>query len=69
MTAAGRHSPWAVVNLLIARGLAEVGRAGSAERVRSDTRQLIARHGFAEYFNPISGAPAGGGDFSWTAAV
>ncbi|MEL7131466.1 MAG: hypothetical protein AAGK77_03535, partial [Pseudomonadota bacterium] len=37
--------------------------------LRENTAYLIAEHGFAEYFDPRDGAPAGGGTFTWTAAV
>ena len=40
-----------------------------AARVRDDTRHLIEAAGFAEYFDPLTGHGAGGGDFSWTAAI
>lgn len=60
---------WAVVNYMIARGLAESGDAERSERVRADTERLVALSGFAEYFSPIDGTGAGGRSFSWTAAV
>jgi hypothetical protein len=31
--------------------------------------ELIEASGFAEYYDPLTGAPRGGGHFSWTAAV
>ena len=31
--------------------------------------ELIERSGFAEYYDPVTGAPLGGGRFSWTAAM
>ncbi|MEJ2022348.1 MAG: hypothetical protein P8X43_10035 [Maritimibacter sp.] len=60
---------WGVVNTLICLGLAEAGHIELAERIRRDTRKLIAEHGFYEYFNPVDGTPAGGDAFSWTAAI
>jgi hypothetical protein len=50
-------------------GLAEQGLTEEARRIRGDTARLIAEHGFAEYFDPMDGTPAGGGTFTWTAAV
>ena len=60
---------WAPVNYLIGRGLQEQGREDLAERIRLSTRALIERSGFQEYFDPHSGAGAGGEGFTWTAAV
>ncbi|MEJ2035896.1 MAG: hypothetical protein P8X69_07415, partial [Maritimibacter sp.] len=60
---------WGVINTLICLGLAEAGHIELAERIRRDTRKLIAEHGFYEYFNPVDGTPAGGDAFSWTAAI
>src|SRR6056297_1128259 len=64
-----RGPTWAILNRLIAMGLAREGLDAQAERLRQATAALIARHGFAEYFDPLTGAPAGGGSFTWTAAV
>lgn len=64
-----RGPVWAVVNWMIAEGLADYALADLAERVRGDTRALIETSGFAEYFNPLDGAGLGGGVFSWTAAI
>ncbi len=64
-----RGPVWAVVNYMIGTGLAEAGEADRAERVRSDTRALIARNGFYEAFSPVDGTGSGGDDFSWTAAI
>ncbi len=64
-----RGPVWAVVNWMIARGLARNGRRALAERVRQDTGRLIATAGFYESFDPVTGNGCGGGDFSWTAAM
>lgn len=64
-----RGPTWAIINTLIGLGLEQQGHLEHARRLRNDTAHLIAKHGFAEYFNPMDGAPAGGGTFSWTAAV
>ena len=40
-----------------------------AGRIKNDTAKLMQRNGFAEYYDPLSGRPAGGDSFSWTAAV
>ncbi len=64
-----RGPVWAVINYMIGRGLHEAGRDALAHRVRGDTRRLIETSGFYEYFDPLSGAGAGGGKFTWTAAI
>lgn len=64
-----RGPVWAVVNYLIGSGFASAGQGDWAERVRTDTRDLIATTGFHEAYNPLTSAPSGGDDFSWTAAI
>ena len=64
-----RGPTWAIVNTLIGIGLEDMGHKTEAEVLREATRNMIAEHGFAEYFDPLTGAPAGGGTFTWTAAV
>lgn len=64
-----RGPVWAVVNFLIGSGFAAAGCGDWAERVRTDTRDLIAATGFHEAYNPLTSAPSGGDDFSWTAAI
>ncbi|WP_068108800.1 MGH1-like glycoside hydrolase domain-containing protein [Tropicimonas marinistellae] len=64
-----RGPVWGIVNTLIGLGLAETGHDELARRVRKDSRRLIEASGFFEYFSPLDGTPAGGGHFSWTAAV
>ncbi|MEJ1158344.1 MGH1-like glycoside hydrolase domain-containing protein [Prosthecomicrobium sp. N25] len=64
-----RGPVWSVVNFMIADGFAHYGHDDIAARIRRDTGQLTTRHGFAEYFDPVTGAPLGGRDFSWTAAI
>lgn len=64
-----RGPVWGVINSLVAIGLREKGHSFAADRIRKDTRRLIERSGFFEYFSPTDGSPAGGGAFTWTAAV
>ncbi|WP_095588083.1 MGH1-like glycoside hydrolase domain-containing protein [Actibacterium ureilyticum] len=64
-----RGPVWAMMNMLIARGLSESGHPNRAEALRINTRDMIAENGFAEYFDPRDGAPAGGRNFTWTAAI
>ena len=64
-----RGPTWPILNYLIGRGLADCGHNEEAERLRHATKALIRDHGFSEYFDPVSGVPAGGKAFTWTAAV
>lgn len=60
---------WSVVNWMIADGLTRNGEVALAEKVREDTRRLVETSGLFEYFSPVDGSGAGGGAFSWTAAI
>lgn len=60
---------WVNTNWLIIDGLTRYGFTEHAAALRESTLEMVARSGFAEYFDPLSGEPAGGGDFSWTAAL
>lgn len=64
-----RGPTWGIMNMLIGLGLEDAGLAGRATDLRRRTARLIADHGFAEYFDPRDGTPAGGGIFTWTAAT
>lgn len=60
---------WSVVNWMIAEGFAGYGYTDIAARIRADTRALVTKNGFWEYFDPRDGTGLGGPDFSWTAAI
>lgn len=64
-----RGPVWAIVNWMIAEGLARHGHAEAGERIRQGTVAAISQHGFGEYFDPVTGSALGGEAFSWTAAV
>ncbi|WP_348540280.1 hypothetical protein [Ruegeria sp. R14_0] len=64
-----RGPTWAFMNMMIGFGLADLGHAQQAEELRKKTADLISGFGFAEYFDPKTGSPAGGKAFTWTAAV
>ncbi|MTI19384.1 hypothetical protein E1162_19250 [Rhodobacteraceae bacterium RKSG542] len=64
-----RGPVWGILNYMIAKGLGEIGEDSRAARMRDDTAALIAKSGFAEYFNPFTGDGAGGSSFSWTSAI
>lgn len=59
---------WAIVNWMITDGLLAYGYDALAQRVESDTYELLGS-GICEYYDPTDGKPAGGGSFSWTAAM
>jgi hypothetical protein len=64
-----RGPVWAIVNWMLGEGAADHGFGDIAERLRGDTRALIERSGFCEYYDPLTGEGLGGGIFSWTAAA
>ena len=64
-----RGPSWAIMNMLIGFGLEEVGEVERAGLLQAQTNRAISENGFAEYFDPIDGSPAGGNTFTWTAAV
>jgi hypothetical protein len=64
-----RGPVWLVVNYMIADGLARAGQADAAARITASSLDLIRESGFAEYYDPQTGDPSGGGRFTWTAAM
>jgi glycogen debranching enzyme len=64
-----RGPVWLIVNYMIANGLARAGQSDVANIIEKDSLTLIEKSGFAEYYDPITGAPCGGGQFTWTAAM
>ena len=64
-----RGPSWAIMNMMIGVGLEDAGELERAELVKLQTNLAISQMGFAEYFDPIDGTPAGGTRFTWTAAV
>ena len=64
-----RGPVWLIVNTMIADGLANAGQEACAARIRADSLALIQRSGFAEYYDPMTAEPCGGGNFTWTAAM
>jgi hypothetical protein len=64
-----RGPTWINVNWLVAEGLELAGLRPEAARLRSETLDLVREGGFAEYFDPRDGSPAGAKDFSWSAAL
>ena len=64
-----RGPAWLIVNYMIADGLARQGQNDVAKRIISDSLALIRESGFAEYYDPMTGEPCGGLEFTWTAAM
>lgn len=64
-----RGPVWLIVNYMIADGLTQVGQHDVAEAIRKHSIELIGLSGFAEYYSPVDGTPAGGATFTWTAAM
>lgn len=60
---------WINVNWLLIDGMRRYGFDDAAEALRRRTLDVVTRHGFFEYYDPISGTPAGAKGFSWTAAL
>ncbi|WP_193334773.1 amylo-alpha-1,6-glucosidase [Devosia beringensis] len=64
-----RGPVWLVTNYMIADGLAASGERAVADHIRRSSLDLIIESGFAEYYDPITAEPCGGGRFTWTAAM
>ncbi len=60
---------WLICNYMIADGLAAAGEDVIARRIGADSIDLIGKSGFAEYYDPLTAEPCGGGRFTWTAAM
>jgi len=64
-----RGPVWINMNWMLMQGLRRYGYMDKAESVKSDIIELVRRHGFYEYYDPIKGRGYGSSDFSWTAAL
>ena len=60
---------WLIVNYMISDGLARQGQVDVASKIIESSLSLIEHSGFAEYYDPMSGEPCGGLEFTWTAAM
>lgn len=60
---------WLNLNWLIIDGLRRYGYHDHADALTENSLEMVAKAGFAEYFDPIHGDPLGAADFSWTAAL
>jgi len=64
-----RAPAWLVTNYMIADGLRAIGETAVADHIVRSSLELITQSGFAEYYDPLTGEPCGGGRFTWTAAM
>jgi hypothetical protein len=64
-----RAPAWLVMNYMIQDGLRAVGETAVADHIVQSSLELITQSGFAEYYDPLTGEPCGGGRFTWTAAM
>jgi hypothetical protein len=64
-----RGPVWLVCNYLIVDGLTSAGETDIANAIIRSSLDLIEESGFAEYYDPVTGEPCGGGRFTWTAAM
>lgn len=60
---------WFNTNWLIVDGLRRYGYKEHAEALTESMLELVAKHGFYEYYNPVTGEPLGAHNFSWTASL
>jgi len=52
-------------NWLLAHGLAEHGHEDLARELGDRSRELVLRHGFNEFYDPLDGSPVGEPHFGW----
>ena len=60
---------WVNINWLVIDGLKRYGFHDFAEALRESTLEMVEKAGCYEYFDPLTGEPAGAANFSWTAAL
>lgn len=60
---------WVNMNWLIIDGLKRYGYKDHAAALTDSTLEMIQKSGCNEYFDPITGEPAGAANFSWTASL
>ncbi len=64
-----RGPAWLIMNYMIGDGLMRYQQTQLVDRIDADSLRLIEKSGFAEYYDPITAEPCGGGQFTWTAAM
>ncbi len=60
---------WINANWFIYLGLIKYGYIEFANHIKEGIFELVANHGFREYYDPFTGEGFGGKSFSWTAAL
>lgn len=60
---------WVNTNWLIIEGLKRYGFKDHAAALCESTIEMDKKSGFSEYFDPLTGEPAGAENFSWTASL
>jgi glycogen debranching enzyme len=60
---------WVNANWFIYLGLVKYGYTEFANHIKDGILELVANHGFREYYDPFTGKGLGGKSFSWTAAL
>jgi neutral trehalase len=60
---------WVNMNWLIIDGLKRYGFKDHAAALTESTLEMVRKSGSYEYFDPLTGEPAGAANFSWTAAL
>jgi glycogen debranching enzyme len=60
---------WPVFTWLLAWSLSRSGEHAAASGLRSQSLRQLGDEVFAEYYHPVTGAPLGSLNQSWTAAV
>ena len=60
---------WVNMNWLVIDGLKRYNYHDHAAALTESTLEMVAKHGFREYFNPLDGSGLGADNFSWTAAL
>ncbi|MGH2437329.1 MAG: MGH1-like glycoside hydrolase domain-containing protein, partial [bacterium] len=64
-----RGPTWVNINWMLIQGLRALGLQAEAAELRTTTLDLVSMSGCSEYYHAYTGAPLGGGDFSWSAAL
>lgn len=52
-------------NWYIANGLRRIGKNNIADQIKDKSQELVSRHGFNEFYNPLTGEPCGADKFGW----
>ncbi len=60
---------WVNMNWLIIQGLRRYGYNAHADVLTESSLEMVGRSGAYEYFDALTGEPAGATEFSWTAAL